>query len=149
MNASIIESKVDEFVGRGQGFTSVDICNSIKTDGTWIRNREVASWLRRWTPPVGYGVSKVSVTLGGGGTATASVYLPNTMAVGDYAATAQEAMTPAQFEDLHGYDPTASTSDDGVVATVVTPDDGSDGGDGSQDDAVGVALRKMFNFPDA
>jgi hypothetical protein len=44
-NDMIIEEKVCEFVTKNLMFTSVDIANSIKKD-IWIRNSEVASWLR-------------------------------------------------------------------------------------------------------
>ena len=73
MNDTTIEAKVDEFVNDNKGFTSVDIGNAIKTDGTWIANREVAAWLRRWTAPGNYGVTKVNVDLPDGGTAFLSV----------------------------------------------------------------------------
>jgi len=107
MNDTTIQAKVDEFVKDTKGFTSVDIGNAIKTDGTWISNREVAAFLRRWTPPANYGITKVSVDLPDGGTAMAGVYLPDTMAVADYTATKQEAMKPEEFEKLHGYNPLA------------------------------------------
>ena len=110
MNDTTIQAKVDEFVAATKGFTSVDIANAIKTDGEWIGNREVAAWLRRWTPPGNYGITKVEVELADGGTARAGIYLPDTMAVKDYTATSQEAMTPDQFEALHGFNPVAVTT---------------------------------------
>lgn len=133
---SLIETKVDEFVVAEKGFTSIDIGNAIKTDGTWVRNREVAAWLRRWTPPVGYAISKVTVSLQSGASRQAGVYLPNSLCIQDYAETQQTAMTPAEFEMLHGVDP----------LTPITPDDGDDGGDGSQSDSVGDKLRAMFKW---
>ena len=146
-NEGIIEAKVDEFTARGQGFTSVDICNSIKVDGTWIRNRDVAAWLRRWTPPVGYYSARITVQLGGGDKVTAAAYLPNDLTPADYADTAQTAMTPKEFEDLHGFDPIAGSPM--AVAPSAQADDGSDGGDGSHDAAVGTLLKKMFKWPGA
>ena len=43
----LIKAKIDEYVTKNEAFTSVDIANAIKTDGTWIRNRDVAAWLRK------------------------------------------------------------------------------------------------------
>lgn len=148
MNDTLIEAKVDEFVADEKGFTSVDICNAIKTDGTWVRNRDVAAWLRRWSPPVGYGISKVTVILQGGGTKQAGVYLPNSLCIADYTATSQEAMTPTEFETLHGYNPVTATPGNLTVNTMDGDDgdDGSDGGDGSQDASVGSRLRAMFQW---
>ena len=147
-NDTTIAAKVDEFVGEELAFTSVDVANSIKADGTWIRNREVAAWLRRWTPVLGYCISRVTVSLESGATTQAAVYLPVSKSVADYVETAQRAMTPAEFEQIHGYDPTEPQRDDGVLATVVdVDDDGSDGGDGSHDASVGDRLRALFKWP--
>ncbi len=143
MSDTIIQTKVDEFTAEELAFTSVDVCNSIKTDGTWIRNRDVAAWLRRWTPPVGYGISRVTVTLEGGGSAQASVYLPNTSSVVEYVKTSQRAMTPAEFEQIHGYDPVSAST--APPASII--DDGSDGDDGSHDASVGDRLRSLFSWP--
>lgn len=145
MTDTLIETKVDEFVAADTGFTSVDICNAIKTDGTWVRNRDVAAWLRRWTPPVGYGISKVTVMLQGGGTAQAGVYLPNSLCIADYTATSQEAMKPSEFEAMHGRKPFGDADTPLAVASASDdPDD--DGGDGSQSASVGDRLRSMFTW---
>jgi hypothetical protein len=139
MTDQIIEAKVDEFVADSKGFTSVDIANAIKTDGTWVGNREVAKFLRRWTPPSNYGITKVTVQVADtGGTAQAGVYLPDTLSVSDYTATSQEAMTPDQFEALHGvspFPPPAPAKD-----YVVTDSDDSK-------PTVGDKLRTMFKWP--
>lgn len=145
MNDTTIEATVDQFVNDGKGFTSVDIANAIKTDGTWVGNREVAAWLRKWAPPSNYGITKVTVqVVDTGKTAQAGVYLPDTMAVSDYTATATEAMTPAQFEALHGVNPVA----DPVVAPAkdyVVDGDSKD--DSKNDKTVGDKLRTMFMWP--
>jgi hypothetical protein len=130
----LIESKVNDFVRSQKGFTSIDICNAIKTDGTWVRNRDVASWLRSWVPPVGYAVSRLSVKLLDGSVAQASVYLPNTLCVADYTDTTQTAMTPAEFETLHGVDP---------LAPVVAPVDYANGNSDDSDDSDGKATTTM------
>ena len=141
-NDTIIADKIAEFTDKELAFTSVDVANSIKSDGTWIRNREVAAYLRRWTPILGYCISRVTVTLENGGTTTAAVYLPVTLSVADYAETAQRAMTPAEFEQIHGTNPTAS-----VIAVDAIDDDGDDGDDGSLSHTVGDRLRAMFKWP--
>jgi hypothetical protein len=146
MNDGLIETKVNEFVTDDKGFTSVDICNAIKTDGTWIPNREVAKWLRSWSAPVGYGISKVTVFLQGGDTVQAAVYMPNTRSIADYTETSQGAMTPAEFETLHGKKPFGDADTPLAVASASDdPDD--DGGDGSQSAGVGDKLRSLFKWP--
>lgn len=141
MNTTLIENKVNEFVDDEKGFTSVDICNAIKTDGTWIRNRDVASWLRSWVPPVGYAVSRLSVTLLDGSVAQASVYLPNTMCVADYTETSQTAMTPAEFESMHGIDPLAP------VNIPVPPPDYVDDSDDKPSTTMSQKLSNLFKWP--
>ena len=46
MSNEIIEAKVKEFVAGVKSFTSIDIANEIKKGGHWVRNRDVAKWLR-------------------------------------------------------------------------------------------------------
>jgi hypothetical protein len=41
-----IRVKVEEFIRAEKLFTSVDIANSIKMDGIWVRNTEVRHWLQ-------------------------------------------------------------------------------------------------------
>ena len=147
MTDTLIETKVDEFVANEKGFTSMDICNAIKTDGTWVRNREVAAWLRRWTPPVGYGISKVTVMLQSGASVQAGVYLPNALCIKDYAETQQTAMTPDEFETMHGRKPfNADPNVPNVIHPVDDDDNDDDGGDGSQSTSVGDRLRAMFTW---
>jgi len=142
---NLVETKVNEFVTAEEGFTSMDICNAIKTDGTWVRNRDVAAWLRRWTAPIGYSISKVTVSLQSGASRQAGVYLPNSLCIQDYAKTQQTAMTPAEFEVLHGRDPFGDADTPLAVASA-TDDPNDDGGDGSQSASVGDKLRAMFKW---
>lgn len=145
MNDQIIETTVDQFVNDKKGFTSVDIGNAIKIAGTWVPNREVAAWLRKWDAPADYGVSKVTVTTADGNTVKAGVYLPNTLSVADYTTTSQEAMTPDDFQTLHGIDPLAVTV---VVDPVVTPAKDYDTSTApKKDQSVGDQLRTMFRWP--
>ena len=139
MTDTTIQAKVDEFVADSKGFTSVDIANAIKTDGTWVGNRDVAKFLRNWTPPLNYGITRVTVQVADtGDTAQAGVYLPDNQSVSDYTATSQEAMTPDQFEALHGVSafPPPAPAKDYVAA--------------DSDDSkptVGDNLRGMFKWP--
>jgi hypothetical protein len=139
----IIQDKVTEFVNDTKVFTSLDIANAIKTDGTWIRNREVASCLRNWTPPVGYGMTKISVTVTGGGPTQASVYVPNTLSLSDYVATAQDAMTPTEFETLHGKKPFNA---DPVVSNVVHQVSAVDDADTADGTSLTQKLKAAFKF---
>jgi len=157
MSDTTIQATVDQFVNDGKGFTSVDIANAIKTDGTWLSNRTVASWLRNWIPPTNYGVTKVTVQVADtGGVAQAGVYLPDTMAVSDYTATATEAMTPADFETLHGFDPFDSIDPVVVIAAVPADAPVKDYAPVASTDAdpapaadvtVGDKLKTMFKWP--
>jgi hypothetical protein len=147
-----VQDKVDEFITGQKGFTSVDVCNAIKRDGVWIRNREVAAYLRGATMPVGYGVSRVTVELKDGDISQASVYLPNTLCVADYTDTAQEAMTPDEFTALHGFDPFVPQSVSSLTDTVNDDDDDDskstkDGGDGSHSSVAARLLQTKFNWP--
>lgn len=149
MNDQIIEDTVDQFVNDKKGFTSVDICNAIKTAGTWVGNREVAAWLRNWNAPAEYGITKITVqVVDTGKTAQAGVYLPDTMAVSDYTATSTEAMTPAAFQTLHGVDPFAVAA---VVAPVADPAVAADPAVTADPvvaaQSAGDKLRTQFNWP--
>ena len=145
MNDTKIEATVDQFVNDEKGFTSVDIANAIKIEGTWVPNREVAAWLRKWTPPSNYGITKITVqVVDTGSSAQAGVYLPDSLSVSDYTATSLEAITPAQFEILHGVNPVADPS------VAPTKDDSTDGKTDSKTDdnkTVGDKLRTMFKWP--
>jgi hypothetical protein len=104
----VIRAKVEEFVGKQLMFTSVDISNAIKRDGTWVRNSEVSSWLHRNFNDVNdsrgadYIQAQVSVL---NNTVTALLYLHVTHNVDSYTNRDLVAMTPDQFKRLHGYDP--------------------------------------------
>ncbi len=161
-----IQATVDEFVGRNEGFTSVDIANTIKRAGTWVANRDVARWLRNWVPTLGYGVTRTTVELADGNQVQASVYLPSTMSVSDYTATSQTAMTPQEFEQLHGFNPVAAPAPyntgadpDPTLQVLVTSLPADNHGDGTpapkSDDGqkLGAKLKRVlnktgvFNFP--
>jgi hypothetical protein len=102
-NQQIIEAKVDEFISSNQMFTSVDISNAIKKDGTWISNSEVASFLRRNSAFIlskQYSSSSIPVL---NGQKRANLYYPIGSDTFDYQNRDQKALTPQEA----GLDPNA------------------------------------------
>lgn len=90
-----IKQKTQEFVARKVMFTSVDISNAIKTDGVWVRNSEVRSWLRANSkdPSIfdGYAASTIMVC---GGNTEATLYHPSLDNPDDYSERNQQPLTP-------------------------------------------------------
>lgn len=103
-----IRAKVEEFVKKQLMFTSVDISNAIKKDGTWVRNTEVSVWLRKnfndLNDELGSDYTVVQIKVAGS-SVVALLYLHITHSADNYTNRDLEAMTPAQFKRLHGYDP--------------------------------------------
>ncbi len=97
-NGQIIQSQVDDFVTKDEAFTSVDIANAIKTTGVWIRNREVAAWLRSDFQSDDYETSRIDV----GGGRQANLYHPDFFDASNYDGQNQKAMNPDDFKALHG-----------------------------------------------
>jgi hypothetical protein len=89
----IIESKFKEFVAKSVLFTSVDISNSIKKDGTWVRNSEVAHWLRSNAIQIAtnYTTTQIEVCQG---KHTATLYYPSGANPDDYKDRDQIAQPP-------------------------------------------------------
>jgi hypothetical protein len=86
---------------RGKMFTSVDIANSLKQRGDWIRNREVADYLRNNLVGIskqywgaGYQKSTIDVSLPNGSYTEATLYHPAGTSASGYTKTAQKAMSP-------------------------------------------------------
>jgi len=97
---AIIKSMVDVFVKAKKLFTSVDIANAIKTNGTWVRNSAVASWLRNEFDESTYTTSMISVNYGN---IRASLYYPLHENPGNYANSNLEAIDPFKFKDVNTY----------------------------------------------
>lgn len=87
----IVEGKVKSFINDKELFTSVDISNAVKRDGTWVSNRDVAKFLRNYDfSGTGYEKSRITVANG----ATASLYHPDYADPSHYNKTSQKALTP-------------------------------------------------------
>jgi hypothetical protein len=92
-NERIIEAKVVEFMASGKMFTSVDIANSIKKDKVWIRNSEVAAYLRKNAIAMSAGQYDTVLTVVANNH-KAHVYFPNGTDPDTYIDTDQVALTP-------------------------------------------------------
>lgn len=94
-DSSVIETKVNDFVSKNAMFTSVDIANAIKKDGTWVKNSEVASWLRVNVLAnfSSYRAVRIPVAQG---QLTAFLYYPGTYNPDDYQDRDQTALPPQQ-----------------------------------------------------
>lgn len=91
----IIEVKVKNFISKDALFTSVDIANSIKKDGHWVRNVEVRDWLRNnFQSSDIFGDYETEVIEVCGGTRIATLYRPCWSDAHDYEERDQTALTP-------------------------------------------------------
>lgn len=97
---TIIKSTVDTFVKANKMFTSVDITNAIKSNGTWIRNSIVANWLRNEFDEHLYTTSTIAVNYGND---RASLYYPLHENPANYMNTNLESIDPFKFKDINGY----------------------------------------------
>lgn len=96
-NDSIIQTKVEQFGAQNEMFTSVDIGNSIKEEGTFIRNREVSAWLRQNAMSVlqNYSTTLIDVTAPAPvGQVTAFLYHPVGTDPNSYDKRNQQALPP-------------------------------------------------------
>ena len=108
-----IMDEAEIWIEQGLMFTSVDIANSLKKRGTWIKNRDVASCLRKNVIALSeesrfataYTMSVIDVTLPNGSNTKATLYHMATDDPADYKKTDQKALSPndapndAPFED--------------------------------------------------
>ena len=92
-NKQIIQAKVTEFVTSNKMFTSVDISNEIKKEGTWISNSEVAAFLKKNRPFSLYSMSSIPVM---NGKRKANLYYPIGADPFDYLDRDQHALTPTE-----------------------------------------------------
>ena len=96
-NDPVIQAKVEEFVNTMKLFTSVDISNAIKKDGTWVSNHEVASFLKKEMKTnslmSNYQTETIRVM---NDTRKATLYLPTGSDQFDYLDRDQSALTPLE-----------------------------------------------------
>ena len=86
--------KVTDFCSQNLMFTSVDISNSIKKDGKWISNSEVAGFLRRHLLAQHNDYAKTTISVAGG--AQATLYHPIGANIDEYTDRNQHALTPVE-----------------------------------------------------
>jgi len=112
----IIKEKTTEFINSQRLFTSVNLTNAIKKDGIWIKNSEVAYWLRHSFDELNedlgdsYCVTQIQVLQN---SQHANLYHPFFADVSNYNDRDAQAMTPDEFEKIHNYsitDPKAQPS---------------------------------------
>lgn len=95
-SAQTIENKTNEFIKNQDAFTSVDIGNAVKKDGAWIRNRDIANWLRKNFQDQNYQRSNITVE----GNRAATLYHPDFMDAENYEDTEQQAISFNQFKQM-------------------------------------------------
>jgi len=103
----LVESIVRDFIAKGQLFTSVNISNHIKKEKkTWIKNSEIASWLRQNIGSLSSYYCTTSIDVANGqGTTKANLYHPANVDPSCYTDVNLHAMTPDEFKQLHNIDP--------------------------------------------
>jgi len=98
---NLIRTKVENFVKNEKMFTSVDIANAIKGDGDWVRNIEVASWLRenfhKEDMFLEYKTTPITVC---SGSRSATLYIPEWEDSDKYANRDQNPLTPKDVESI-------------------------------------------------
>ena len=96
-----IKTKVQEYIAKGEMFTSVDIANAVKKDGIWVRNRDVRNWLHANSSDQvlfgDYGQSIINVC---NGSAQATLYHPVFKDASEYTALDQVSLTPDEVKDI-------------------------------------------------
>lgn len=119
-----INTVMREFMDRDALFTSVDIANEVKRRGTWVRNRDVAAYLRSHVLRVvggDYIQTLIEVKLANGTEVPAYVYHPEGTNALEYRDIAQSAMTPDEFNALHPSQAIQLTHDGDQPAPVSIP----------------------------
>lgn len=114
-NEQIIQTQVNDFITKDEAFTSVDIANAIKRAGTWVRNREVATWLRRNFNNPDYEITMIDVGRG----FRANLYHPDYFDPNNYDRKNQKAMNPDDFKTLHSI----NDEDDNIVISQTKSED--------------------------
>lgn len=96
-----IQGVIEDFITKGLPFTSIDISNTIKQTGKWVRNRYVAKYLRKKIANHhNYIILPITVSTASGTGSTANLYYPNTFDPMDYHNRNQRALTPQDVDDI-------------------------------------------------
>jgi hypothetical protein len=124
-----IRTEVGSWMQRGKMFTSVDIANSLKQRGDWIRNRTVADYLRQnvvnFAPQYGckYTKSVIDVQLPNGSYTEATLYHPEGSSPSAYTRTAQKALSPDEAKNDSPTKGVGVVADASGVRLFATPQD--------------------------
>jgi hypothetical protein len=95
--SQVIIDKIKSLVDDGELFTSVDVSNAIKRDGVWIRNKEVAKFLRTYDfSQHNYNKELINVTSNNIQT-KATVYFPDYSDAQHYKLTSQTTIKKHQL----------------------------------------------------
>lgn len=96
-----VQEKVVEFINDEELFTSVDIANAVKSDGLWVRNREVRDWLKEnfgnKTIFKNYTTTQIKVCKG---SSAATLYHPDNVNADAYLETDQHTLTPDEVKAI-------------------------------------------------
>jgi len=120
----VLRAVVTGWIIAEKAFTSVELCNHMKRLGIWIRNREVAEFLRENVESIAseYGVysdkTLISVDVKNKFGATAYLYHVVGYDHTVYNGRDLKAITPEEFEAMHGISAFEDTDDGKPVATV-------------------------------
>lgn len=138
-----IQEIVESAVKAEKMFTSVDIANTIKLKGIWIRNREVRNWMREaFSTPSRFPDYMISQILVCNDTTLASLYHPVWLDPSDYNDRDQKALTPVQVRNIQKQ-LAGSDKDDSVpdINDVLNKDDNSD--DDSNNDDLSIIIKSV------
>lgn len=96
-----VQEKVIEYINDEMLFTSVDIANAVKSDGLWVRNREVRDWLHEnfsnKTIFKNYITTQITVCKG---SSAATLYHPDDVDADAYIETDQQPLTPDEVKAI-------------------------------------------------
>lgn len=113
---AILETIISASCRNGLTFTSVCISNKMKQLGMWLSNSEVSSFLRTNISRITYEEAvDYTRSLMWAGNNSAFVYYPTGTDIDDIDHLIANAMTPKQFERLHGFNPIKSQTDKRIL----------------------------------
>jgi antitoxin component of MazEF toxin-antitoxin module/pterin-4a-carbinolamine dehydratase len=126
-------------------FTSVDISNAIKEDGTWIMNRDVATFLRRYDFSNDSYERTVIVVTPNGKTARATLYHPDYADPSNYVKTNQKTLKKAEVDTKHP--PTLVTQQQSVIVLTTATQASLPAIINSTNEMYECIVRERFRIP--